>query len=133
MMLRKPDVLRMENHTKPTLKKMMNYTRRATHLDTYLKNGIVAKKDEESWLEERSRTVMDEKNKRTHFRRYDEDGNRLPPEPIKNLPKEGSLMEKQFAHDIKAPFTYRRNKQWTKYTFGHKRAQEEWDDLEKKA
>ena len=61
----------MENHAKPTLSKMMAYSKRSTHLDSYLKYGIIAKNDEESWLEARSRTVMDEKNKRTHFRRYD--------------------------------------------------------------
>ena len=126
---RKPDILRMENHKQPTLKAIKNHEKRATHLDSYLTYGIVNKKDEENWLEERSRTVLDEKNKRTNVRRYDQDGNRLPPEPLKNLPETGSVLEKIFSNDASCPYHFRRGREWMNYNF---RPKEEWDALEQR-
>ena len=114
---RKPDILRMENHRQPTLKDLKIHAKGSTHLDSYLTYGIVLKKDEENWLEARSRTVMDEKNKRTNFRRYDQDGNRLPAEPLKNLPETGSVLEKIFANDASCPYNFRRGREWMKYNF----------------
>ena len=109
----KPTILRLENHEKPKLTEMLQFANKATPFEDYLWHGIVPSKEAMSWLEERSKTVLDRKPEVLHKPKYDEFGNRLPAEPLKDLPPSGSVMEKIYANTVTTPTYFKRNRQWT--------------------
>ena len=56
------------------------------------------------------KTIIDKKPVDNKFPKYDEQGNRLPPEELKDLPHPGTVLEKIYANKNSTPNYYKRNK-----------------------